>query len=70
MASKTRSIKREQLKNQIGSNDINNIYHERYGYQPNITKFDKKVAKRKKRKSLKELWKMLRNKRKTNKKTI
>ena len=33
-----RQIKRNKLKQELKSNDINYEYHKRYGYTPNITK--------------------------------
>jgi hypothetical protein len=38
MSNGLRQIKRNKLKQEMGSNNINEEYHKRYGYTRNITK--------------------------------
>ena len=64
MASMTRSFKRNQIKQEIQSNKIADIYHERYGFKPNKSKIELKVEERGIKKIKKALYKMLRLKKK------
>ena len=64
MSSMIRKFKREQIKEEINSNKIADIYHERYGYKPNKSKMELKVEKRAIEKVKKALYKMLRLKKK------
>ena len=41
-----RKYKREMLKKELGTNDISEEFHRRYGSKPNITKQELKLAAR------------------------
>lgn len=62
-----RKFKREMLKKELGTNNISEEYHKRYGYKPNVTKQELKLLDRLKRKAQKTLWKHLRNKKRGDK---
>lgn len=66
MSSIIRRFQREQLKHELGTNKINNEWHKRYGYTPNVGKLEKKIFERFKKKLNKALYKFLRNKKKVN----
>lgn len=55
-----RKIKRKMLKNELGTNEISEEYHKRYGYKPNISKLDLKLKARKERAKKKENYKKAR----------
>lgn len=55
-----RTIKRNILKNELGTNKISEEYHKRYGYKPNITELDLKLRARKERAKKKENYKKAR----------
>lgn len=55
-----RKIKRNILKNELGTNEISEEYHKRYGYKPNISKLDLKLKARKERAKKKENYKKAR----------
>ena len=43
MSSGIRNLKRSVLKHELGTNDISNVYHQRYGYHTQKTKTEVKV---------------------------
>jgi len=49
-----RKFKREQLKKELGTNNIAEEFHKRYGYKPNKSKLDIKLELRKQHKKRKE----------------
>lgn len=59
-----RKFKRIMLKKELGSNDISEEFHKRYGYKPNITKQELKLKHRLKRKLKKLFHLKVRQKRK------
>ena len=52
-----RKIKRNILKKELGTNNISDAYHERYGYKPNITKQELKLKSRLKKALIKLVYK-------------
>ena len=52
-----RKIKRNILKKELGTNNISDAYHERYGYKPNITKQELKLKSRLKKALMKLAYK-------------
>lgn len=45
-----RKYKREMLKKELDTNKINKEFHKRYGYIPNVTKYNQKLIDRLKKK--------------------
>lgn len=52
-----RKIKRNILKKELGTNNISDEYHKRYGYKPNITKQELKLKNRLKKALIKLVYK-------------
>ena len=61
-----RKIKRNQLKNELGTNNISEEFHKRYGEKPNADKGKVKLLDRLKRKLRKLAHKKARERRKNN----
>lgn len=61
-----RQFRRNILKNEIGTNKINNEWHRRYGYKPNVNKEEIKLLERLKRKLRKLAHKKARIKKRGN----
>lgn len=57
-----RKYKRDMLKKELGTNDISEEFHRRYGNKPNITKQELKLADRLKKKLKKLIHKKTRSK--------
>lgn len=62
-----RKFKREMLKRELGTNDINEEFHKRYGSKPNVSKNEIKLMDRLKRKLRKLAHKEARIKRRGDK---
>lgn len=45
MSSGMRHLKRSVLKHELGTNNISDTYHKRYGYHTQMTKAERKVEK-------------------------
>ena len=63
-----RKIKRNILKKELGTNNISDAYHERYGYKPNITKQELKLKDRLKKALMKAIYKKSRLKKRKKEK--
>lgn len=61
-----RKIKRNQLKKELGTNNIADEFHKRYGEKPNVNKGKVKLLERLKRKLRKLAHKKARERRKNN----
>ena len=64
MGSMLRKVRRNSLKEELGTNKIRGEFHRRYGYKPNITKQKLKLIDRLNKKIKKLLRINLRNKKK------
>lgn len=57
-----RKYKRDMLKKELGTNDISEEFHRRYGSKPNVTKQELKLADRLKKRLKKLIYKKSRAK--------
>lgn len=66
MSNLTRKVRRNKIKQELGTNEISSVFHSRYGYTPNVDKNKEKFLTRLKKKLRKLAHKKARSKRVEN----